>query len=146
MQLSCKKMNYCHLLKNNGFTCTQSRIRLLEVLCKAEHALSENEIEERIAGKINKTTIYRNLASMAEKGMVEKIQLDDCIKYKLNLANGSVLKKNHIHFHCRECDKVLCLDDLVVKDYPLPEGFDKLENQFLIIGICKDCNELSHFE
>ena len=32
------------------------------------------------------------------------------------------------------------MEELLVKDYRLPTGYRKLENHFLILGICKDCN------
>jgi hypothetical protein len=32
------------------------------------------------------------------------------------------------------------MEEIPVQDYKLPEGFRKIENNFLITGICKKCN------
>ncbi len=135
-------MNFPELLKNNNFSLTDSRITLLKTLSVSRLPLSEKEIELKMPSKFNKTTIYRNLNSLSKKGIIQRIISDDCIKYKLNTSPpGNDHEPDHIHFKCRECKRVICLEDLKVKDYPLPEGFNKIENQFLIVGICKACNE-----
>ncbi len=135
-------MNFKKLLKEYHFSLTDSRIQLLQVLSKANCPLSEKEIEEMIHGEINRTTIYRNLNSLSAKGIIQRIISGDSLKYKLN---SSVLHKKdspeHIHFQCTKCNRVICMEELKVKDYDLPGGFNKIENQFLIVGICKDCNE-----
>lgn len=135
-------MNFLKLLRTHQFSLTESRITLLKTLSEAELPLSEKEIEKQMRMQFNRTTIYRNLNSLSEKGIIQRIVSDDCIKYKLNTSiinNHS--EPDHIHFKCKGCNRVYCLEDLKVKDYPLPEGFNKIENQFLIVGICKDCNE-----
>mgnify|MGYP006282027305 FL=1 len=91
---------------------------------------------------INKTTIYRNLNSLSEKGIIQRIISGGSLKYKLN--NSLLDNKNspeHVHFQCTVCNRVICMEELKIQDYDLPGGYDKIENQFLIIGTCKDCNE-----
>ncbi|MFW5820463.1 MAG: Fur family transcriptional regulator [Bacteroidota bacterium] len=135
-------MDFRKLLKEHNFSLTEGRIQLMETLSAADCPLSEKEIEILLPAAINKTTIYRNLSSLSEKGLVQKIISGDSFKYKLN---SSYIHKNHnnehIHFQCSRCNRVICMEDLKVKEYTLPKGYDKIENQFLIIGICKDCNE-----
>lgn len=135
-------MNFKVLLRENKFSLTRSRLSLLETLERASIPMSEKEIEKKMRSKYNRTTIYRNLNSLSEKGILQRILSDDCIKYKL--IQGSHANKSdsdHIHFQCRECNRVICMEDLKIVDYPLPEGYNKLENQFLIVGICRECNE-----
>jgi Fur family ferric uptake transcriptional regulator len=111
---------------------------------EAEIPLSEKDIEIRMDGCCNRTTIYRNLTSLVSKGIIQRIISGDSQKYKL--LNDRVSKKkkqDHVHFQCNSCNKLICLEDLMVKDYVLPEGFTRLENQFLIVGLCKDCNHES---
>ncbi len=135
-------MNFNELLKKHSFSRTEGRLKLLETLNKADCPLSEKEIERMMPAGINKTTIYRNLNSLSEKGITQRIISGDSLKYKLN--NSLLDNKDspeHVHFQCTACNRVICMEDIEIQDYDLPGGYDKIENQFLIIGICKECNE-----
>lgn len=135
-------MNFNKLLREHNFSRTEGRLKLLKTLAKADCPLSEKEIEKIMPAVINKTTIYRNLNSLSEKGIIQKIISGDSLKYKLNsslLHNEN--SPEHIHFQCTVCNRVVCMEELKIQDYDLPGGYNKIENQFLIIGICKDCNE-----
>lgn len=89
----------------------------------------------------NRTTVYRNLSTLAEKGILQRIMSGDSVKYKFHDHLDKRNNKDHIHFECIKCHKVYCMEDLIVKDYKLPGGFQKKENQFLIIGVCKNCSQ-----
>lgn len=134
-------MNYTELLKSRQLSLTQSRILLLEILSEAKFPLSGKEIERMMKGQCDRATIYRNLNAFLVKGIIQRILSDDALKFKMN-ADGEEHGKDfdHIHFQCNKCHKVICMEDLLVKDYELPEGFSKIENQFLVVGICKNCN------
>lgn len=135
-------MKFRKILKENDFSCTESRLCLLDVLLTAEFPLSEKELESRLPEKYNRTTIYRNLNALSEKGIIQRILSGESVKFKLSSAQLNNRKDpDHIHFQCRICNRIICLEELTVKDYNLPKGFQKIENQFLIIGICGNCNE-----
>ena len=55
---------------------------------------------------------------------------------KLTLA----LTFMHLHFKCSGCGTISCLTNSKINGYELPEGFIKQDVQFLIIGICHECN------
>jgi Fur family ferric uptake transcriptional regulator len=134
-------MDFIELLKDYGLSRTEGRLSLLQALFEADIPMSEKEIERIMPDKINRTTIYRNLNSLSEKGIIQRILSDEAIKYKLNLKHLQNNEQEHVHFQCRLCNRVICMEELKVQEYKLPEGYDKIENQFLIVGICKDCNE-----
>ena len=143
MQVSCKYlgMEFTALLRDYNLSLTHSRLRLLKVLDKSDLPMSEKDIEEEMGDACNRTTIYRNLGTLVTKGLVQRILSDNSVKYKLNNCQGRAGgHPDHVHFQCRLCHRVMCLEDLMVKDYALPEGYRKIENQFLIVGVCKDCN------
>ena len=127
------------LLKSYHLSLTKSRIGLLEILEKSTVPLSERDIEARMYTGCNRTTIYRNLGTFVGKGVVQRILSDDSVKYKLLCRDD---KHDHVHFQCRICNRVICLEELLVYDYELPGGYSKIENQFLIVGICKECNHV----
>lgn len=135
------EMNYSNLLKSKQLSLTNSRKTLLKVLEETNFPVSGKEIEEKINGQCDRATIYRNLNILSSKGILQRILSGESIKYKFNPDNHKPEYENdHVHFQCNTCHKVICLEELLVNDFILPEGFLKIENQFLIVGICKNCN------
>ena len=134
-------MEFTEILKVYNLSLTQSRLMLLNVLDKSDIPMSEKDIEEEMGDACNRTTIYRNLTTLVTKGLVQRILSDNSVKYKLlDCQSQADRHPDHVHFQCRLCKRVMCLEDLMVTDYELPEGYRKIENQFLIVGVCKDCN------
>lgn len=127
-------MNSEELLRRNNLSNTGPRVKLLSVLADSGYAMSEKEIEVKMNGSCNKTTIYRNLTSLVKKKIVHRIISGEAVRFKL-MFNGN----DHVHFQCRKCNVIYCLDDIPVQEYKLPEGFKMMEKNFLISGICKRC-------
>jgi Fur family ferric uptake transcriptional regulator len=132
------------LLKD--FHLSQTRIRegLLRVLIESEIALSAIEISRRMEIECDRVTLYRNLKIFVEKGIVHQIFVDNLeSKYVLpdrnlqSAGHGS----EHIHFKCINCNVVQCLHDNPVLEVALPEGFKKLESNYVIFGLCNLCNQ-----
>ncbi len=131
-------MNYQKLLKDYNLSLTNQRIKLLSVLSGFGYAMTEKEIEQQMKGCCNKTTIYRNLASLVEKKIVHRIISEEAIRYKfVNIDKQE--DYDHVHFQCKNCSTIYCMNEIPVQEYTLPDGFRRLENQFLILGICKSC-------
>ena len=131
---------FIEILKISKLSLTSHRIELLNILSGCTQAISEKELEKLMKGICNRTTIYRNLNSLVEKKIVHRILSEEAVKYKLVVKNRDSGKKyDHVHFECRKCNTTFCFEELPVQDYKLPEGFKKLENQFIILGICRNC-------
>jgi Fur family ferric uptake transcriptional regulator len=129
------------LLSNYKLSLTRNRINIISVLYHSSIPISEKEIQMKLKKVCDRSTIYRNLSTLTEKGVLQRIISGGSIKYKLLIQrNNENKKQDHVHFQCVRCDKVICLEDLLVKEYTLPDGFTKSENQFLILGSCKECN------
>ena len=142
MQFSCKYSGMDHkiVLKRNKLSLTTHRIELLNVLSGCKRAVTEKELEILMKGNCNRTTIYRNLNSLVEKNIVHRILSEEAVKFKLVSGKPAFGKKaDHLHFECKECNNTFCFEELLVEDFKLPEGFTKIENQFIILGICKNC-------
>ena len=126
------------LLQDNNLNLTNQRMKLLSILAESGFAMTEKEIENKMKGICNKTTIYRNLTSLVEKKIVHRILSDEAVRYKL-LQNNNDKFPGHAHFQCRNCSTTYCMEEIPVQKYKLPEGFQMQENQLLILGICKNC-------
>ena len=93
---------------------------------------------KKIGLRPNKTTIYRQIEKMAERGELEKVQLE-------NRGTGYELKRgHHHHLVCNNCEKV---EDVVLKNEPLLEekimnqtnGFKIMNHTLEFYGLCRSC-------
>jgi len=133
-------MDHKEILKSSKLSLTVNRVELLNILSGCKQAISEKELEVLMNGNCNRTTIYRNLNSLVDKKIIHRILSGEAIKYKMVALKMERTKKfDHVHFECKKCNTTFCMEELSVQDYKLPEGFTKLENQFIIFGICNNC-------
>ncbi len=134
-------MNPETILRNRRLSKTRKRIHILRVMMNSSDPLSGKEIGDRMAEPCDKSTVYRTLNTLYDNGMVQRIIIDHEVRYALKEQHqpDSSNESDHVHFKCSVCEKVFCMKDLVIEDYPLPKGFTKKENQFLIIGTCSAC-------
>lgn len=132
------------ILKDHSLRLTQSRGDVISVFLDKSVAVSHSDIESEIDGKYDRVTIYRTLKSFIDKGLIHKV-LDDsgATRYALCHDNCSEdsHKHNHIHFKCQKCDETTCLELVDIPDVKLPPGFQAIESNYLISGICKKCNQ-----
>lgn len=129
------------ILSDQGLSRTKTRVNILHLLMHSDSPLSGKDICKDLTSKCDKSTVYRTLNSLFEKNLLQRIIIDHEVKYALRDTHhvSSTPEMDHVHFKCMKCEKVMCMKDLLVEDYNLPEGFVKRENQFLIIGTCKEC-------
>ena len=132
------------LLKTHSLRLTQSRGDVISVFLDKEVAVSHGDIESEIDGKYDRVTIYRTLKSFIDKGLIHKV-LDDsgATRYALchDRCSESSHQHNHIHFKCQKCDETTCMDLVDIPEVKLPKGFQVIESNYLIAGICKKCNQ-----
>ncbi len=131
-----KKMQATQILSEKNLSITSSRTRILQVLLESQVALSEKEIRARLDRQADRATVYRNLKTFTDKGIVHPVITE-------NLSTRYVIKKapeNHLHFKCTVCDRVFCMTAVSLSSYTLPEGFVQYDTNFLVTGICRSCN------
>ena len=119
---------------------TPAKQAVLDMLRTAGVALSQDDIEQKLKGAMNRVTVYRVLNSFCEDGYIHKILSDDGKYYFAICYNCKEAKHrhNHFHFRCLSCMKLECLKQQV--DVKMPKGY-KLENMnCLLTGYCKDCS------
>ena len=124
------------LLDNYNLYITEGRVNILDIFLKSNVGLSEKDIQDRLSKKSDRATIYRTLKVFKETGIVHHVSA-------VGSATKYVLKKEpqeHLHFKCTKCRNISCLADIQISGYELPQGYKKIESNFLIIGICNECN------
>lgn len=100
------------LLADRGIRVTSQRMALLQQLSKARRALSHPELTEQMASStLDRATIYRNLVSLSEMGLLVRTQLGDGVwRYELPRTDAREHGK-HPHFVCTDCGDVTCLSE-----------------------------------
>jgi Fur family transcriptional regulator, ferric uptake regulator len=135
-------MRAIDVLLSHNLKRTSCREGIIEVMMSARHALSEDEIRQRIPGNYDRTTFYRSFKTLEEHKIVHKIVVDNLI-VKYALANSITNKKEHAHFFCNGCHTVKCLESVAVQPVELPDGYAGIETDVMIKGVCANCNNNS---
>jgi Fur family ferric uptake transcriptional regulator len=128
------------ILKTNKLSKTRGRQEILKVLVESQFPLSGKEIADALGHLVDRTTVYRTLNTFEEKQLVHKVMADNVWRYVLTATPVNDDKEvEHVHFKCVECCRLICLHEVKMDDFQLPDGFKKLENNILITGICREC-------
>lgn len=132
-------------LKHHGARLTKTRLAVLEIFSSENQPLSVAEILvflKQHGVLVNKTTVYREMEFLLEKGVVSAVFLDEKhTKYELNLGH-------HHHLVCRECGNIEEIEMKEIEDlFSLIEKKLKRKNKFTNIshtleffGICEQCS------
>ena len=131
------------ILKRKRLSVTDSRKKILSLFLSHQDALTHGDIEMKAGEKFDRVTVYRTLQTFVEKGIIHTIPTaDNSIRYALckDCEEGHH-HDDHVHFICNNCDKTICLDNVVSPVVELPEGFTANTVQVVINGICRDCEQ-----
>lgn len=130
------------LLRRKNLSVTDSRKKILSLFMNHHDAMAHGDIEKKAGEKFDRVTIYRTLQTFEEKGIVHTIPTaDNSVRYALcrDCAEHDH-HDNHVHFICTNCNITTCLDNVVSPQITLPPGYVAQNEQVVIYGICKECN------
>lgn len=129
------------LLRKKNMSITDSRKKILALFLQSKDALAHGDIEKKAGEKFDRVTVYRTLQVFVEKGIIHTIPTaDNSVLYALckDCREGHH-HDDHVHFVCANCNRTICLDDIVSPQIELPEGYTPHNVQVVINGVCKDC-------
>jgi Fur family transcriptional regulator, ferric uptake regulator len=129
-------MSAKEILKQYQLSKTSGRLDILNVFLLSATALSEKDLQVKTVGVCDRATIYRTLKLFVKSGIIHPIATESMVTRYI-LKKGPV---DHLHFKCEGCGSIICLPDIRINDYNLPNGFKKKEASLLITGICNVCN------
>jgi Fur family ferric uptake transcriptional regulator len=130
------------ILRRKNLSVTDSRKKILTLFFDSHDALAHGDIEKKAGEKFDRVTVYRTLQTFVEKGIIHTIPTsDNSVLYALckDCAEGHH-HDDHVHFVCSNCNKTICLDDVVSPKIDLPQGFVAENVQVVINGTCNECN------
>ncbi|MDF2517140.1 MAG: Fur family transcriptional regulator [Sphingobacterium sp.] len=135
---------YPEILKRNSLKVTQPRLKVLEIISTKDSAISQPELEKLLGKDIDRVTLYRVLASFEEKGIIHKIfDLHGTATYAMCSTNCSEHDHHdqHVHFICRVCNSVYCLDEITLPKVAIPAGFSLEAIAVNALGVCNHCKK-----
>ncbi len=133
------------LLKQHGARLTKTRLAVLEIFFRHSQPFSVAEILVSLKKQgivVNKTTVYREMEFLLEKGIVTAVFIDEKhTKYELNLGH-------HHHLVCRSCGNIEEVEmkeiedlfDVVEKKLKQKMKFTNISHSLEFFGICKKCS------
>ncbi|ABR48487.1 ferric uptake regulator, Fur family [Alkaliphilus metalliredigens QYMF] len=130
-------------LKEKGLKITNQRKAILEAFQNPEkHLLTAAEVLEIVSkytDKLNFSTVYRNLETLTEVGILKRINLDNGINnYELDIENH-----HHHHLICLSCGDAKTIDycpfdEMRISNKQL-QDFTPVDHKLEIYGYCKKC-------
>lgn len=132
------------ILRRNGLSITESRREILYFFINSDGALTHADIENNTKISFDRVTVYRTLQTFVEKGIIHQIPTtDNTILYALckDHCEAGHHHDEHVHFICKDCEKTICLDEVIVPQVKFPKGFTALQAAMIVNGICGDCRQ-----
>lgn len=135
-------MNFEQNLKESGLKITPQRIAILQEICKSGHATVEEIYENilQIYPSISLATIYKNLISMCEAGIINEI------KPPLQKQRYEINHIPHSHLICQICGSLQDVDvnmGKMIELKAIPKDFEVSAMSVSIYGVCKNCKKKS---
>lgn len=131
------------VLDNHSLRKTAMRIEVLSIFMnQTEVALSNQEIETELA-ESDRVTLYRTLKTFEKKGIIHQA-IDGSGVNKYAMCHSDCSEHEHVddhaHFHCIDCGKTLCLDEIDTPKVEVPKGYKAQASYMVIKGQCSQCS------
>jgi Fur family ferric uptake transcriptional regulator len=134
------KMTKENKLKHKKLRVTDFRLAVLGIFEQFDNAITLTQIEENLA-QFDRITLYRTIKVFKEKGLVHDIVLPGDVK-KMALCEDDCdadhHEHQHIHFLCRICQEVYCVDLVEFPSIGL-DGFRVDSIDIQASGTCAKC-------
>ncbi len=105
-------------------------------------SFSPKSICELFKYKMDRSTIYRRLATLEEAHKIRKIYLPDADSYEYQYIGQNC--STHLHLVCSNCGKTIhleCEKSMDFLNHLLKEHhFNVNQSQSVIFGLCEECN------
>ena len=129
------------LLQEHGIRPTANRIMIATALSRAGRPLSMTELETLLE-TVDKSVVFRTLSLFKDSHLVHVMEDGgDGARYELCHSHAPEADDDlHAHFYCTICHRTYCLEEIPVPKVTLPGGFSPESANFMIKGICPECN------
>lgn len=129
------------ILQNHGITPTPVRHMVYRSLQDSLNPISLLELEMHLE-TVDRSSISRTLTTFRNNHLVHAFNDGSgSVKYEICDANSHSISDMHIHFHCTKCGVTKCLPSIKMPAVELPEGYLPENVNYVISGICPECNK-----
>lgn len=132
---------YEQILSDAGIRVTAVRLLVLKVITEKMHggAFSLQDVMDEMVTADN-SSVFRTLTLFAEKRLLHTIDDGSGMqKYCLCSCPDHDHKHGHVHFTCTKCLRTTCMKDVPIPHIMLPDGFEAMDTEFVVKGICPKC-------
>jgi Fur family ferric uptake transcriptional regulator len=131
-----------HAIREAGLRATPARIAILQMLSEATSPLPHSVVAEKLSHQgVDSTTVFRNLNSMTQVGLLRRAELGDHL-WRFEVVRDKELGHNsvHPHFLCVDCGEITCLDqvELTSSSQRVTESVGEV-TEILVRGHCNQC-------
>jgi Fe2+ or Zn2+ uptake regulation protein len=131
-----------NMLKGAGLRVTQHRLCVLETVAKVKQPVTVYELVDDLRKKenIDQATVYRNLSSLHEAGLLRRLDFNHGhAHYELETGRASY---SLVCNHCETIEKIegISIDDTVKKMLKKSKKFKQtITHSMEIYGLCRSC-------
>lgn len=122
-------------LRNNGQRLTKIKSEVIDIFLKTKGYLDASSVHEQLDKKADLSTVYRNLESLYDAGVLDIVYKNDKRWFKL------IELHEHTHYVvCEKCGSRKELDFCPFSHINSQiEGYDIHTHVFELFGICPNC-------
>lgn len=127
---------FTKILKLNKGRFTKGKEALIDLFSDESAVYSMAQIQSMLSGKLNPSTIYRNIDNFVQIGYIKKINIDGELYY-------TKMPEGHKHYViCEKCHKKEELDFCPAENIPnRVSDYQIIDHEFELIGICDECRK-----
>ncbi len=132
---------YIEVLKDKGFKVTPRRKAIINIFITSNSHLTADEVWDRLSKKFDRCgipSVYRNLETLAECGVLTKIQQFDRKKH-YGLCSFAGHDEHHHHIICVKCGKVEEIKECALIQKRYINGYKVVRHFMQVDGICDKC-------
>ena len=135
------RMDVGQRLRGEGYRLTPQRQLVWEVLRRAQHHLTADEIHDRVTAVVpdfNVASVYRTLGLLADLGLAKEVRLGN------GAASWEISHPDdEFHLVCRRCELVTHHHGTLVEDVRVHladgHGFVADTVELVVHGLCAEC-------
>lgn len=131
------------LLKEHGYKYTDKRRAMIELLVKEDRYINAKYVSETLWSEfpgLSFDTIYRNLSTYVELGILEVTEINSERFFKVTCLDND---HHHHHHICLKCGKAKLINVELCQHINIPEleGYRIDSHKFEVYGLCPSCLE-----
>lgn len=127
-------------LKENGLKHTKKRVELITLLAQENRYWTAKDVHQALETdnpSLSFDTVYRNLYSFIDIGILEMTELNNEKMFRMTCLND---EHHHHHFICEKCNRTIQLEMCPMDFFEQQlKGCQLTSHRFEIFGICSEC-------